>query len=99
MLCLSVLFALIIFIAWHGYLVATNQTTIEFYSNRMDASEARKNGERWHNPFSVGVRANFEQVFGMSRNVFTWLLPSRRPPPGDGMDFPVNPSAMPLREV
>jgi len=92
-LTLSILFALSLFICWHTYLVATNQTTIEFYSNRMDASDAKKRGERWVNPYSVGVRANFEQVFGMSRNVLTWLLPSRRAPPGDGMDFPLNPTA------
>ena len=41
-LTLSVLFALSLFITWHAYLVATNQTTIEFYSNRMDAADARK---------------------------------------------------------
>ena len=91
-LTLSVLVALVLFIGWHGYLVATNQTTIEFYSNRMDASDARKRGERWANPYSVGMRANFEQVFGMSRNVYSWLLPSRKPPPGDGMEFPLNPA-------
>jgi palmitoyltransferase len=64
-----VLFALTLFILWHAYLVATNQTTIEFYSNRMDASDARRNGQRWVNPYSVGPRGNFEQVFGMSRCV------------------------------
>ena len=85
------LFALTLVIGWHTYLVATNQTTIEFYSNRMDAADARRRGERWVNPYSVGLRDNFEQVFGMSRNVFSWLLPSRKPPPGDGMDFPLAP--------
>jgi len=98
-LTLSVLFALTLFLGWHGYLVATNQTTIEFYSNRMDASDARKRGERWANPYSMGVRANFEQVFGLSRNVFSWLMPSRKSPPGDGMDYPINPLCVPLREV
>jgi len=91
-LTLSILFALTLFMLWHGYLVATNQTTIEFYSNRMDAADAKKRGQQWINPYSVGMRPNFEQVFGMSRNVLTWLLPSWRPPPGDGMDFPLNPS-------
>jgi hypothetical protein len=51
-----------------------------------------RSGQQWINPYSVGMRPNFEQVFGMSRNVLTWLLPSWRPPPGDGMDFPLNPS-------
>ena len=41
-LTLSILFALTLFMLWHGYLVATNQTTIEFYSNRMDAADAKK---------------------------------------------------------
>ena len=94
MLVLSVLFALTLFIAWHAYLVLTNQTTIEFYSNRMDAADARKRGEKWVNPFSVGLRGNFEQVFGMSRNVVGWILPSRKPPPGDGMEFPLNPGLL-----
>ena len=79
-LTLSVLFALTLFLLWHAYLVATNQTTIEFYSNRMDASDARKRGERWVNPYSIGIRGNFEQVFGATRNVASWLLPSRKPP-------------------
>jgi palmitoyltransferase len=61
--------ALGLFIGWHAYLVATNQTTIEFYSNRLDAADAKKRGERWANPYSIGLRDNFEQVFGMSRCV------------------------------
>ena len=77
-LTLSVLFALTLFILWHAYLVATNQTTIEFYSNRMDSAEARRRGEHWVNPFSVGLRGNFEQVFGMSR--CARRQDARRPP-------------------
>ena len=91
MLSLSVLFALTLFILWHTYLVATNQTTIEFYSNRLDMMDARQAGEVWRNPYSLGVRGNFEQVFGLSRHVFSWLLPSFKTPPGDGMEFPTNP--------
>jgi len=90
MLSLSVLFALSLFIVWHAYLVATNQTTIEFYSNRLDAMEARNAGEVWTNPYSLGVRANFEQVFGLSRHTASWLLPNLKVPPGNGMDFPSN---------
>lgn len=87
-LCLSVLFALSLFVGWHAYLCATNQTTIEFYSNRFDAYDAKERGERWSNPYDLGWRANLEQVFGMNRHVFAWLLPSLRLPPGDGMQFP-----------
>jgi len=87
-LSLSVLFALSLFVFWHAYLVASNQTTIEFYCNRFDASEARKEGRDWCNPYNIGIRANYEQVFGMSRHVGSWLLPSTHAPPGDGVDFP-----------
>jgi len=58
----------------------------------MDASDARRRGERWVNPFSVGMRGNFEQVFGLSRKIGSWLLPSSKPPPGNGMSFPLNPT-------
>ena len=98
-LTLSVLFALTLFLVWHIYLVATNQTTIEFYSNRMDAAEARRRSERWVNPYSVSLRGNFEQVFGMSRNICSWMLPSWKPPPGDGMNFPMNQELVAPREV
>ena len=48
-------------------------------------------------------RAGFA-VYALSRssrrNVFSWLLPSRKPPPGDGLNFPMSPDlAYPLREV
>jgi palmitoyltransferase len=98
-LTISILFALSLFIGWHVYLIATNQTTIEFYGNRMDAKEARIAGEVWANPYSVGLRENFEQVFGATRSWGAWLLPNRRKPPGDGMEFPVNPDAVPLHSV
>lgn len=65
----------------------------------MDAIDARKAGHQWANPYSVGLRNNFEQVFGLSRNVYGWLLPSLKPPPGDGMNFPFNPTCVPLRSV
>tara|TARA_B100000524_G_scaffold285441_1_gene160810 strand:+ start:152 stop:625 length:474 start_codon:yes stop_codon:yes gene_type:complete len=87
-LCLSVLLALAVFIGWHAYLVATNQTTIEFYINRCDAADARRAGHKWANPFDVGCRGNLEQVFGRSR--VSWLLPSRRRPPGDGIQWPMS---------
>mmetsp|Transcript_32204 Transcript_32204/g.82061 ORF Transcript_32204/g.82061 Transcript_32204/m.82061 type:complete len:118 (+) Transcript_32204:98-451(+) len=98
MLSLSVLLALSLFVGWHAYLVATNQTTIEFYANRLDAMEARQAGEVWRNPYTLGMRANFEQVFGLSRHRFSWLLPSLKAPPGDGMEFPTNPGGA-LHEV
>jgi len=55
-------------------------------------------GELWRNPYSLGARANFEQVFGLSRRSFSWLLPSFKAPPGDGMEFPTTPGGA-LHEV
>ncbi len=98
-LVVSILFALCLFIGWHVYLIATNQTTIEFYLNRLDARDAMAHGEGCANPWSLGLRRNFEQVFGPTRNVCAWIMPSRRPPPGDGMNYPMNPSAVPLQAV
>ena len=79
-LVLSVLFALTLFIIWHLYLVGTNQTTIEFYSNRFDASDAKQRGEVWVNPYSMGWRENFQQVFGMSRCAALCRTPRVVPP-------------------
>uniref|UniRef100_A0A7S0J2K7 Palmitoyltransferase n=1 Tax=Calcidiscus leptoporus TaxID=127549 RepID=A0A7S0J2K7_9EUKA len=87
-LCLSILLALSLFLFWHTYLVGSNQTTIEFYCNRFDAREAAREGHVWRNPYNLGCIANYEQVFGMSRHWASWLLPTMRAPPGDGVEFP-----------
>ncbi|EOD23905.1 hypothetical protein EMIHUDRAFT_223092 [Emiliania huxleyi CCMP1516] len=91
-LFVAVLCALGIFLFWHVYLVLTNQTTIEFYSNRMDAMEARREGRTFRNQYSLGYRANAEQVFGpRTRSYLGWTLVSRTRPPGDGVDWPTHP--------
>jgi hypothetical protein len=58
------------FCGWTGYLLLTNQTTIEFYSNSFDRDK-RWQVAGWENPGPL----------------WTWLLPSLRPPPGDGLVF------------
>ncbi len=63
-------------------------TQIEFYNNRVDAMDARKQGWAWSNPYTMGVRANFEQVFGLSRSPLSWFALSLRKPPGDGISYP-----------
>jgi len=86
----SVLLALGLFLFWHTYLVLTNQTTIEFYMNRFEAIEARRAGRAFQNPFTLGARANFEQVFGL-KSTLACTLPSTAKPPGDGANFPSHP--------
>jgi len=60
------------FLMFHLFLVVKNRTTIE-----MNASK-----------FDVGMRANFEQVFG--ENPWIWFLPVYgRGPNGDGLHWPM----------
>jgi hypothetical protein len=76
---------------WHCYLVFTNQTTVETYINRVEASEAAERGEIYRNPFDRGWRVNFKRVFGnelhssCSRTTISiiWkvIVPSLRKPP------------------
>lgn len=86
----SILVALGLFLFWHTFLVLSNQTTIEFYCNRFDAAEARRAGKTFRNPYTLGSRANFEQVFGR-KSFLACTFPSRAKPPGDGIDFPTHP--------
>lgn len=85
----SVGVAISILLAWHVYLVLSAQTTIEFYYNRSKAARMRKlHGQVWVNEHDLGRTRNWEAVFGKGRYWFSWLLPSRRKPPGDGIHFP-----------
>ena len=76
-----------LFLAWCGYLLLTNQTTIEFYGNTW--------GEKPGNPYAPvkgGWNArvkNIKSVFG-EHWLRTLLVPSLAPPPGDGIIFPLN---------
>jgi len=89
MIACSILVALFILGGFHVYLVLTNQTTIEFQLNLMHRREARKNGEYFRNPYDMGRRRNFQQVFGPNPFCrFRWLMPYlAQAPVGDGMNF------------
>merc|ERR1712179_60788 len=76
----SALFATGLFIVFNVVLLATNQTTIEFWGNVFG---------RKRNPFNIGLVRNIRQVFGVNANLITWLLPSRAPPPGNGIVYPM----------
>jgi len=86
--CISI--ALCLLGGFHVYLVITNQTTIEFHSNSSSKDKAKRKGELFRNPYDLGRRRNFQEVFGP--NDFLrglWLLPfAARRPPGDGLSFP-----------
>jgi len=89
MISCSILVALCILGGFHCYLVLTNQTTIEFQLNLILRREARKNGEFYRNPYDMGRRRNFQQVFGPNAFCrFQWLMPYlAQAPTGDGISF------------
>ena len=49
---------------WHAYLCLSNQTTIEFYTNMEERSEARAKGLTYRNSFDKGCRKNLFRAFG-----------------------------------
>lgn len=87
-LCVAACIASMIFFVWNVILVATNQTTIEFMTN-FSTKEI--------NRFDLGYFRNLQAVFG-DGPWYLWLLPSRAPPLGDGLVFPlVDPQTKEIR--
>ncbi|GJP41292.1 hypothetical protein CLOM_g950 [Closterium sp. NIES-68] len=57
---LAAFIAIALLLAWHVYLVATAQTTIDFYDFVLRRREARRAGRVWVNEFDLGVCRNFQ---------------------------------------
>jgi hypothetical protein len=81
------------FISWNGYLLFTNQSTIEcsggVFKGTSNGSKKEFGGYRTTTPFHMGWRRNICAVFGEQVNFWNWLMPTLKPPPGDGLVFPV----------
>jgi len=90
MLSACIMLALLGLGGFHAWLVASNQTTIEFHTNMGQKESAKRKGTHWRNPYDLGACKNFEQVFGPNRFLrFIWMMPYvARRPAGDGMSFP-----------
>lgn len=96
-LCSTAGCAVGLLLVWHLYLIFSGQTTIEFYQRRSTPnSRGRRSRLAWYklaffhppleaNDYDLGPAQNWARVFGESSNPFSWLLPSLRPPPGDGI--------------
>lgn len=69
-------------LGWHCYLVATNQTTVEFYVNMHEKRDAIERGEVYKNPFDNGWKKNLGRVFGDDSQllVLKILIPNFSPP-------------------
>eukprot|EP00769_Ergobibamus_cyprinoides_P000563 gnl/Ergobibamus_cyprinoides/157.p1 GENE.gnl/Ergobibamus_cyprinoides/157~~gnl/Ergobibamus_cyprinoides/157.p1 ORF type:complete len:357 (+),score=96.93 gnl/Ergobibamus_cyprinoides/157:85-1071(+) len=86
-LLLSVAFLFI----YHCWLAATNQTTVESYTNRDADRHAKRIGQSFHNPYDLGWRRNLLQIFGgtrLGRHWFTIVfIPWLKGPVGTGLRF------------
>ena len=86
---------------WHLYLILSGQTTIEFYQRRSSTPSSRRtrsSAKSWYkismfqpplesNDYDLGPAQNWARVFGESSGAFSWLLPSLKLPPGDGITW------------
>jgi hypothetical protein len=81
MLCLAVGCAVACLGGFHLYLCLTGQTTIEFHGNWMNKSKAKRLNKKWKNPYDLGYKRNWQQVYG-SRQPWlrAWIVPSTREP-------------------
>jgi hypothetical protein len=91
-MCFSAFLATSIFIIWNIYLLATNQSTIEFYGNVL-GSPRRKNH------YDLGFRRNVEEVFGRGISLGSIFLPTRKPPIGDGIIFEMSDKDVYVRSI
>ena len=89
-LAAAVFFALSVLLGWHVYLVASAQTTIDYYNNRDAARAAKRAGRVWVNDCDLGVRRNWQETFDERGPLWwlAWLLPRMRRHRGTGMHAP-----------
>ena len=80
-LCISSLISLILtpFTCFHLFLVARNQTTLE-YCEGVDSGKS----------FDFGIFSNYFQIFGY--NPLFWFLPIQSVSPAEGLQFPSRPT-------
>lgn len=79
MICVAVGVAVSILGGFHIFLTFTAQTTIEFHGNWVSRSKAKRLKQKWKNPYDLGWKRNFQQVYG-SGPWWTAFLPSSRQP-------------------
>jgi len=89
MLCLAVGLAVCCLGSFHLYLVLTGQTTIEFHANYVSKTKARRSGQKYRNPYDMGWKRNWEQVYGYRSSMLSaFLIPSTREP--DYLPIPIS---------
>jgi palmitoyltransferase len=83
----SIFLAVGAMMCWHFYLIATAQTTIEFYFNRKKRRQMKLKGEIYENPYDLGIRQNLKTFFGPAKHWLMWFLPTKKNPVGDGITY------------
>eukprot|EP00884_Botryococcus_braunii_P019559 jgi/Botrbrau1/6287/Bobra.0129s0031.2 len=75
---------------WHLYLASTAQTTIDCFNNWHTARQLRSLGQRFENPYDLGIVRNLQDMFDVAGFWWwiAWLFPPFAPKRGDGYRFP-----------
>ncbi|MES1910924.1 MAG: hypothetical protein MHM6MM_003442 [Cercozoa sp. M6MM] len=88
-MCFTIGVVMLMFAGWHCYLAARNLTTIDYMIQSDPEFVWRERALGFVNPFDLGVRENWAQLF-RTRSLWKWLLPRvHRFQPGAGLVFPV----------
>jgi palmitoyltransferase len=69
-----------LFATWNAFLLATNQSTIEFYGNSFGKRSVFEGIPLPRNPYNLGLRRNLEAVFGEKVTLFNFALPFSHKP-------------------
>jgi len=85
-ICVAVGFAISLLFAWHLYLVASNQTSIEYLSNSSAKGRLKLRGLIFRNPYDMGWRRNVAAVFGPAP-WYVHMFPGFVRAGGDGHTF------------
>jgi len=77
--CLALSLAVCALMSFHIYLIFTAQTTVECHGNNTRKKRAKEEGKIWKNPYDLGWKLNWQQVYG-SQHPLLAMLPSSRIP-------------------
>ncbi|KAL9264145.1 putative protein S-acyltransferase 15 [Drosera capensis] len=75
-------------LGWYVYLLTQNMTSIEYQEGLLASWLARKSGQSYHHPYSLGAFRNIMTVLGP--NVLKWLCPEATSHLKDGTSFPTS---------
>eukprot|EP01114_Cavostelium_apophysatum_P002358 TRINITY_DN12096_c0_g1_i1.p1 TRINITY_DN12096_c0_g1~~TRINITY_DN12096_c0_g1_i1.p1 ORF type:complete len:294 (+),score=17.92 TRINITY_DN12096_c0_g1_i1:91-972(+) len=94
---LTACFAVVLigFNGFNFFLLLSGQTQIEFYENAPRKKMCKREGIPFSHPYDLGKRKNFQLFFGTGSQDWWWitfLWPSTKPVPGDGINFPTKSS-------